>query len=135
MNELNPLESEIIDKLLAGKAEWLSVLRQQVRAMQVRSRENTGAGFFTHFAVAADAPKLACQGSFQFGDVSAEINDLKHGAGFLLWIKNGTIDFLEGYSYDEPWPANVHPFHVHYANDVRDEDALTKRFLAACGAH
>jgi hypothetical protein len=47
-------------------------------------------------------------------DVAAEINDLERGAGFVLFIKKGRINMLEGYTYGEPWPQNVHSFHLYY---------------------
>ena|SRR6266567_8319105 len=125
MNELTPLESEALRLLLDGKVEWLATLRQQASRARVISRKLTGAGFFTRFSVPPDAPKVANKASFRIGDVSADINDLKYGAGFLLLVKDCLIDSLEGYSYEEPWPTTIHTFRVFYtSNGERDESAL-----------
>ena len=40
-------------------------------------------------------------GKIRFGDVSAEIAGLKCGAGFLVYVDDGKIQMLKGYSYDE----------------------------------
>jgi hypothetical protein len=137
MKALTFLEEEVLRKLLDGKLEWLAGLREQARVMEVRSRELTGVGFFTRFFVPDSAPRLTDKPSFVFGDVSAEVNDLEHGAGFLLFVTDGAIDVLEGYSYDEPWPDSIHTFRVYYlkgsddgslseSNGERDEKALMK---------
>jgi len=39
------------------------------------------------------------------GDVHAELAGLSHGAGFVLFIKDGRLDCLEGLTYDEAWHA------------------------------
>ncbi|SMN17490.1 hypothetical protein CRYPA_7 [uncultured Candidatus Thioglobus sp.] len=43
----------------------------------------------------------------------AEINDLKYGAGFLLYIENNGLKMLEGYSYDEKWPIKITNFSLN----------------------
>ena len=37
-------------------------------------------------------------------DVSARIDGMEHGAGFVLWVEDGVLETLEGFSYVEPWP-------------------------------
>ena len=43
-------------------------------------------------------------------DVTVEIEGLRHGAGFVLFLGDGLLDMLEGYSYGEPWPSRVGRF-------------------------
>jgi hypothetical protein len=130
MKSLVRLEEEVLKKLLAGKSQWLVNLRDQASAMGPRSRELTGTGFVTRFSVPDDVPRLLNRPTFRFGDVSAEINDLKYGAGFLLFVKDGAIASLEGYSYEEPWPKDIREFRVYYTDkDLRDEEALTRSLV------
>ena len=67
----------------------------------------TGTGFITEF----DRPTTEISSSHQFdlkmGDVLADIPGLMHGAGFLLYVQNGLLDALEGYSFEEPWPSQI----------------------------
>jgi hypothetical protein len=33
---------------------------------------------------------------------------------FLLYIKDGVLDLLEGYSFDEPWPSSTDGFTLRF---------------------
>jgi hypothetical protein len=52
--------------------------------------------------------------SIKFGDVIAEVNGLRNGAGFLLYVTDGVLDVLEGYSYGEQWPSTINNFKLGY---------------------
>ena len=45
-------------------------------------------------------------------DVFAEIEGMDHGAGFVLWLEDGRITTLEGFSYADEWPEDVSAFTV-----------------------
>lgn len=125
MTMLTPLERAVIQKLLAGDDKILGSLRRQFEAAKVIQREMTGVGFYTTFAVPPEIDRLPGNRSFNFGDVEAEIPGLNSGAGFLLFVKDGALDFLEGYTYDEPWPDQVSSFELSYVRpDQRDLRAL-----------
>ena len=51
---------------------------------------------------------------FCLDDVLADVEGLNHGAGFVLYVRNGVMDLLEGYCYDEPWPPVVGAFALNY---------------------
>lgn len=116
MNNLDSVEQMVLDKLLEGRDIGLDVLRQQAGQMSVASREMTGVGFFTHFVVPLEAPRLEKPGTYKFGDVTGETKSLQNGVGFLLTVKNGVIAELEGYTYDEPWPAVLGDIELNYNN-------------------
>ncbi len=114
METLNPLEKAVLEKLLSGESETYRILQKQYSTSRVADRKMTGVGFFTRFSLPDDAPKLPDEATFHIADVAADINDLKHGAGFVLFIEDGQIETLEGYTYDEPWPRNARSFHLYY---------------------
>jgi len=117
MSDLTPLEQAVISKLLEGDSENLSILRKQVERIEETRREFTGCGFFTTFKIANDAPQIPGSRSFNFGDIDAEIPGVELGVGFLLWVRNGVIDFLEGYtSGDAAWPTAISSFELRYLN-------------------
>lgn len=105
--ELSQFEKEILDAILEGDHPVLEVLRQQVRTCRVRKREFTGAGFYTWLTVPPDAPQTSPSGTFTLSGAHAELAGLDHGAGFVLFVTNGILDNLEGFSYDEPWPETM----------------------------
>jgi len=118
---LNRLEAAVIEMLLRGDHPALAALREQVAHCQVTDREMTGVGFFTKLSVGRSSPPApALRGIVRLGDVEADIEGLEHGAGFVLVIEDGSLRELEGYSYDEPWPATIGAFSVRYVNVVRD---------------
>jgi hypothetical protein len=124
--ELEPLEIAVIQKLLDAEHPALVSLRQQVPRLSVSSRERTGVGFFTEFAVTGNAAPALLTPRIRFGDVEAMIPGLEHGAGFVLYIDDGLLHRLEGYTYDERWPEQVETFTLRYSDP--DRKAVAKTF-------
>lgn len=114
MESVAPLERAVLEKLLYGDSKEYQILQKQCDDLLVSERKMTGVGFFTRFFLPSEVAKLPNKASFQIGDVAADIEDLKHGAGFELFIKNGQIYMLEGYTYDEPWPRDIRGFKLYY---------------------
>src|SRR6266436_4026775 len=111
--ELTPLEAAVLNKLLAKPGEPFDTIRQQLAHASVSSRKFTGAGFFTRFAIPPDAPVRRDLQSTELGGIGAKIPGLQDGAGFLLFIRDGVISFLEGYTYgDAAWPDPITEFSV-----------------------
>ena len=104
METLNSLETAILEKMLSGDKEPFNTLRRQYRRAKVMERRFTGVGFFTHIYVPSDAARLPDREGLEIGDVSAEIAGLRDGADFVLFVRDGAIDTLEGFCYDEAWP-------------------------------
>ena len=119
MDSLTALERAVLDKLLAGEFPVLDILRRQIQTGQVIEHRMTGVGFFTKFGLPAGAPRT--QGTFQFGDVLATVEGLPHGAGFVLWVQDGVLDLLEGYTFDEPWPQATDRFALEYIDDRKKD--------------
>lgn len=131
MSAINELEAAVLDKILAGDEPALVLLREQRQRMRVRGREFTGVGFYTEFEHSADTPRLAVSESIRFGDVLAEIDGLENGAGFLLFIDNGLITMLEGYSNaNEKWPESISSFKLRYWTSQRNLSAFRTDKLA-----
>jgi hypothetical protein len=120
--ELSDLEREVLAATLQGDHPVLDALRQQVESCRVRDREWTGAGFFTHVNAPPSQPRL--RGSARLSGVFAEIEGLKHGAGFVLSVEDGRVATLEGFSYEEAWPEAIRGFTVHPSAAPPDLAAL-----------
>lgn len=123
------LESSVLEALLAGDHPVLVALRAQVPHLSVKNREVSRAGCFTEFALSDGAPAAPTRSErLVFGDVQAMIYGLTLGAGFVLYVNNGFIDLLEGYTFDEPWPENLERFTLVYTDPSR------KKVLALLGS-
>jgi hypothetical protein len=120
--DLEPLEAAVLDKLLAGDHPVLAALRGQLAVAAVTQRELTGVGFFTDFSVPQTADPAPVR-RLRFGDVHANISGVEHGAGFLLFVDDGVLTTLEGFTYDEPWPEEIKEFSVRYVDPTRPDVA------------
>jgi hypothetical protein len=67
----------------------------------------TGVGFYTEFVVPPEAPRVLGRPTFKLGDVNGTADNVNHGLGFLLYVTDGALSMLEGYTYDQPWPDEV----------------------------
>jgi hypothetical protein len=115
---LDTLEQAVLDKLLAGDHPVLTVLRLQTTMARVAGRKQTGVGFFCDFEVDESAPILPSD--FHIGDVFGELEGLAHGAGFVLFVRDGRLSMLEGFTFDEPWPQEVRGFKLAYHHEPRE---------------
>lgn len=128
--ELTNLERQVMEALLAGNEPALQLLAHQFKTATVTTRELTGAGFYTTFLIMPQAPRLEGSKAIRLGDVTAEIDGLQSGAGFVLFVNNGAIEFLEGFSYGEPWPEKVDNFRLSYMGKPSRDWARVKQELA-----
>ncbi len=99
---------------LRGDHRILATLREQLAVASIANRKFTGVGFFTGFHVPNTAPRLSNLQRLVIGDVHSEIVGLEHGAGFLLFVDEGLLHFLEGFTYDAPWPGDLKLIRLYY---------------------
>lgn len=121
MQGLNEFETAVLDMMLAGDHPYLEGLRIQADSGLLSSREYSGTGFFCHFTIPDDAARMIPP-SATFGDVTARISGLQLGAGFLVFVRDGVLSMLEGYSYQEPWPDQTENFRLRYEKMRYGED-------------
>jgi hypothetical protein len=112
---LSKFENDVINKLLSGDNETIKILRNQFEKSVINEKEYTGHGFYINFSIPDFIEKTKNE-KFQIGDVGANIEGLKHGVGFLLFVKNGMIDFLEAYTYGEEFPVDFNKYELFYIN-------------------
>lgn len=125
MTALNGIEEAVLDWLLAGANPSLKVLRAQRERLSVVKREFTGVGFFTEFGHPPGVVKLSGSRRVRFGDVFADVRGMEHGAGFVLFIDDGLITMLEGYSLaNESWPESPEWYGLRYRKVDRDLGGL-----------
>lgn len=131
---LTKFEKELLDKLLEGEDTVLSLLREHLRNATVRSRKQSHVGFYVVFDIPELLPRItdkvsSAKSSFCFGDVDATINGSRSRAGFLIWVKDGYLQQLEGYTYGEEWPLELTDYVLSYRDGSRNIDALRQVWL------
>ncbi len=100
------LIARVMNMLLSGEDEILGILREQYKNSKIMSIKSSSAGFFVNFDVACnsiDNKKYVCD--FQIGDVYGCVDGVESALGFILYIRNGVINMLEGYTnIIDIWP-------------------------------
>jgi hypothetical protein len=121
MFEPNALETAVLTKLFCGDHAGLSALRRQLSIAKVASRKMTGVGFYTTFTLPPETLRAPVRpGKLCFGDVEAKLPALRNGAGFVVYVEEGMLHMLEGYTYDEPWPEQTGDiFELSYTDPTR----------------
>ena len=98
---LTPLEAAVITVILDGLPTSGDCFRTQIQASQLISRKYTGYGFFTTVSVSADISSCSLLNAQLLAKALVD----GQLCGFILWIKDGRIDCLEGYPLGgDSWP-------------------------------
>jgi hypothetical protein len=104
---LTPLEMAVLRahaKQVARRDQ--AALNEQIDVIAVRSRENTGAGFFSYFVFKVQ-PLHKVKTDTKKCQVTATINRISDALGFILWMKDGYVDCLEGYTLSMEHTADL----------------------------
>jgi hypothetical protein len=91
-------EAALADVCLQCTTDQAAALTVQLSTAKVRSRENTGVGFYTRFDVARDRP---IPGEWKRPVGWTYVEGLTRPMGFILWIQDGYADCLEGFTVDD----------------------------------
>ena len=100
-------EKIIITDIMEQYPQYKQKLQAQFESIVVQKREFFACGFSTDYAVTAVEETLGEDKNLQLGEHQWNINGLKHGSDYILWITNGLISSLEGFSYQERWPDEI----------------------------
>ncbi|MFT3893688.1 MAG: hypothetical protein QM730_18825 [Anaerolineales bacterium] len=135
-DKLLKFEEELMIMLLAGEDSVLSMLREQFESVNFFARELTGVGFYLHFNMPKEIARISdvlpsVKSNFCFGDVDATIEGLNNGAGFLIWIRNGYLTQLEGYTYGEKWPSQITDYKFYYRRGRRNIEGLHNKWVVS----
>lgn len=102
--ELLGLVASLMPLLLAGDHPTCAILREQYARAIIDRVELTGVGVFVAFKVPPDVERTA-PANFAGGNVNVQIEGVRNGAGCILFVRDGILSMLEGYTYsDEEWP-------------------------------
>ena len=95
-----PLEQAVLEAICRTHAADRAALEAQLTTATLRSRENTGCGFVTHFSVDRNSSRPIGGERLRNGP-NVKIDGMKYGMGFILWLGQGYADCLEGYAYGD----------------------------------
>ena len=95
MKGFTKLEEAVLLTICGRSSDDQAVLDSQLETASVRNRNNTGAGFYTHFDVSKKTLPLHQN---LLDDVWASVKGFAQPMGFILWLKGGYADHLEGFT-------------------------------------
>ena len=101
------LVKRLVPLLLEGENPSLENLQKQWRVSMVTIQCETNWGFYAYFGV-PEGTRKAEPPDFAGGNAIIKIEGVKNDAGCILYVENGQLDFLEVYTYDEPWEPPPH---------------------------
>jgi hypothetical protein len=91
------LEVAALCSIFSETPELAAGLQCQLAAATVTERENSGAGFFTTIRVPEDPPRVNSPKVLGH-ETHAHIRGMEYGLGFVLFMRDGALDMLEGYA-------------------------------------
>jgi hypothetical protein len=101
------LVKRLVPLLLEGEDQRLRNLQKQWQVAEVKIQCETNWGFYAYFGVPEGMEKVEPP-DFAGGNAVIKVEGIKNDAGCILYVRNGELDFLEVYTYDEPWEPPPH---------------------------
>lgn len=124
---------KVMSLLLSGDLKVLKQLMKQYKNSEIIDIKETGKGIFVDFKVLDSSLKLDLEGvknNFVFGDVYGEINTEYGDVEFILFIENGYIKVLEGFTYfPDGWNKVTDEIVFKYFNGNRNIHSLEERWM------
>ena len=115
LNKHIKLENIVMNMLLSGDNVFFDKLRKQYELSLIADRNFDNVGFFTDFEIKDNDLKVDNY-DYTFGDVFGDYSGKESYFGFILYIRNGLIYSLEGYTYLDEWPNSYDNIYLHYIN-------------------
>lgn len=125
------LEMKLMKMLLSGDDEVLNKLRKQYEVAKVVSRDFSDVGFYTSFSLENRSDLCIKDKTFHIGDVDGNIDGIEGAVGFVLYVKNGYITLLEGYTnVVNTWPKLYDRISLSYdSGETRNIATLRIKWL------
>ncbi len=116
--KLEQIEKSILQQFLNYQYYHLSN-NINFESLSVKKRIFTGVGFLTYLNKNKSLKITDENKSFEWGNIGAKLNDKKIDVGFLIYVKNGFIDAIEGYTYDIDWPKEITSIEFYEINQEK----------------
>lgn len=91
----------IVSDIIEQNQDYKDILQSQFDSVKVKERRKFERGFCTDYIIDENAKTLGDGVEMQLGNSQWNINGVKNGTDYILWVKNGKISHLEGFTYEE----------------------------------
>ena len=107
------LARAVMELILAEAGDEAELLRGQYDRAAIGETKMYPCGFDMAFLVDVECPVSEDKTERMLGTVEVSLPGLERGMGFILWIKNGRLHSLEGYSYEEILPKEAKNYRLN----------------------
>lgn len=121
---IEEIGGKVMQILLSKDNIELQQLRQQYEAADTEI-ERSETGFFIHFDVPTDIESIGTKDRTIIRGVYATMDCLQHGMDFILFVDDGALSMLEGYTHQEELPLDsqtLQGVQFHYSADDNSEE-------------
>ena len=105
--KITELEKIVIERMLVDRTLKPLKLAVDFDRVSIRDREFTGAGFLTEFERSEELKLFDDKTSLRWGKVGARLNASELETGYLIYVDDGFLTTIEGYTYGEEWPHQI----------------------------
>jgi hypothetical protein len=105
--KITELEKIVIERMLVDRTLKPVKLAVDFDRVSIRDREFTGAGFLTEFERSEELKLFDDKTSLRWGKVGARLNASELETGYLIYVDDGFLTTIEGYTYGEEWPHQI----------------------------
>lgn len=109
----NELEKLVIRSMLSDRE--IEPLRSSVNfdAVLIADRDLTGAGFLTEFQRSDELKLFGADVSLRWGKIGARLNASKVETGYVVYVDDGYVTSVEGYTYGDRWPDEIEQIELY----------------------
>ena len=105
--QYSEFEKLILDDIVAQYPEYAPNLARQLASARVGKRTIYAHGFYTEYEIEDRDARIEGATTPTLGKRQWKLNDLRYGSDYILWLREGYVAGLEGFSYGEPWPEEI----------------------------
>ncbi|WP_338663650.1 hypothetical protein VQH23_00485 [Pararoseomonas sp. SCSIO 73927] len=98
MGALTDLERAVLLSIFSETPHLTAALVRQMAGASVTARRNSGVGFFTTILVPSSVPSIEAPRVLGY-ETHLRLTGFKDGLGFVLFLEDGRLSLLEGYSW------------------------------------
>jgi len=107
------LERAVVASLLRDPELHPLRLDADFEKINVVARDFTGVGFLTHLEPSAETKLFEDGVKLRWGQVGARLNIPKVETAYVLYVDEGYLTTIEGYTYGDSWPDPIDSFELY----------------------
>jgi len=125
--KLTKLEKQVIATMIADPGVAAARAAPNFEDVIVTAREFTGVGFLTELERSENLRIFNEDVTFRWGKVGARLNASATESGYVVYVDDGYITGVEGYTYGETWPSSVEEFELYELVEGMELESVSKK--------